>query len=106
MFRALSRYKYLEINQPACVDTHTHRRSADPSKEMTVSQEGGFPVVVVPICTAELFLERDSVSPPPPHIVRSPPVYSAAVLGQRVSHRWLSPSLLLATFSVEISNAF
>ena len=63
---------------------------------MIVSQEGGLPVVVM-LSTAELFLEHTSASALLSHIIHSPPVYSAAVLNQSVSHRWLFPSLLLTT---------
>lgn len=61
-----------------------------------MSQEGGFPVVVVLIPTIELFLEHTS-SLLPPHIVQVPSIYSAAVLGQHVSHHWLFPSVILTS---------
>lgn len=55
------------------------------------------PVVFMLIYTVVLFLEIMSSSPPPPHIVHSPPVRPAAVLGRCVSHHQLFPSFISIT---------
>lgn len=53
---------------------------AQKTGEMIVSQEGGPPAAVMFIYTVEFgfFLEPKTASPPPLHIVHSPPVWSSA----------------------------
>lgn len=62
-----------------------------------MSQEGGLREWSCLFLLLNYFKSTPFDFPQPPHVVHSPPVYSAAVLVQCVSHRWLFTALLLTT---------